>query len=44
MFIWNTIKFTHVSLCLTPKILYPINIILLVREQFTVVNTVMFKF
>jgi hypothetical protein len=43
MVFWYTVKFTHMSLCLVPKILYSINVIMFVSKQFTVVNSVMLE-
>ena len=39
MLLWNTIEFTHMTLCLVPKILNPVDVVLLVCKEFGVVDS-----
>ncbi len=41
--LWNAIEFTHMPLSLIPEILNSIDMIMLVRKQFGVVNSVVLK-
>ena len=41
MLLGNTIEFTHMTLCLVPKVLNSIDVILLVCKEFRMVDTEM---
>ena len=38
MLLWNTVEFTHMTLCLVPEILNPVDVILLVCKEFGMVD------
>lgn len=40
----NTVEFTHVALCLIPKILDPVDMIFLVCKKLRVINAEMLEF
>ena len=39
----DTVKFSHMTLCLIPKILNPINVVLFVCKKFTMIDASMVK-
>ena len=43
MRLWNTIEFTHMTLRLVPKILNPVDVILLVCKEFRMVDSEVMK-
>ncbi len=43
MFTWDTIKFSHMSLCLIPKVFNTIDMILLTSKVGTMVDSKMLK-
>ena len=43
MFLWDTVEFTHMALRLVPKILNPVDMILLVCKELGMVDPEMLK-
>ncbi len=44
MLLWNTVEFTHMTLCLVPKILNSVDVVFLVCKEFGVVDPEVFEF
>ncbi len=40
---WHTVKFSHMSFCLVPKILYSIGMVFTLGEQLRVIDSVVFS-